>query len=494
MAVLPEADVLGPVNPKVHSDDWPIHHLKKINVISQRTQQSVSLLESHKDHAVQVTGILDAVDSPQVLDARWRNKRIEISNVSFWAFSEEEPDRTICLWASGKAGWFELHDPVPQYRDIFNGMNEAVSMLYHLADKYRRSRRNQSNVTMKDMIKLVRSAFHDVSLAVAIQLSFGIWSFINQACQYRAPGKHEREFDPATAVDRFHSHARFLITSMLEGQDNLDWQNSLFLRYYKHNFGDIYEEVESRLYPQRLSKQARTKSQTAQSNIQRKQESMARISANASQQANPGRSTRRHPASEIPRTPNQPRIDKVDTDTSGDEEYDSTGNVIEAGTKRKSRSILQPKGSKFSKKAAGRRQVLPSVADEPDEAISDPDDEVAVPEASPLAAVSQRETLDAYRPLRKTIELDMVVCDIHSDQPQGPGDLWTCHFENCTQRVHEASKPKGKAQIKSHFQEHARRAQEKIDLALAESRPYLPVSNLVRRIQQVQASAPALSA
>ena len=189
MTVLPEADVLGPVDPKLHSDDWPIHHLKSINVISQQTQQSVSLLESHKDHAVQVTGVLDAVDFSRgrqskakhrdvetrssanhhsiVPESKWRNKRIDISNVSFWAFSEAEPDRSICLWASGKAGWFELHDPVPQYKKIFNGMNEAVSMLYHLADKYKRSRRNQSNVTIKDMNKIVRSAFHDVSANVS---------------------------------------------------------------------------------------------------------------------------------------------------------------------------------------------------------------------------------------------------------------------------------------------------------------------------------------
>lgn len=149
--------------------------------------------------------------------------------------------------------------------------------------------------------------------------------------------------------------------------------------------------------------------------------------------------------------------------------------VIEAGTKRKSRSILQPKGSKFSKKAASRRQNLDSVADEPGDATSDQDDEVAPPEVSPLAAASQRGPPPQYHPPRNTIELEMVVCDIPSDQPQGPGDLWTCQFENCNQRVHEASKPKGKAQIKSHFQQHARRAQEKIDLALAESRPYLPV-------------------
>ncbi|KAL8658154.1 MAG: hypothetical protein Q9226_001237 [Calogaya cf. arnoldii] len=455
MTVLPEADVHGPVDPKLHSDDWPIHHLKKINVISQQTQQSVSLLESHKDHAVQVTGILDAVDFPQgrkIPNGKWRNKRIEISDVSFWAFSEQEPDRTICLWASGKAGWYELHDPVPQYQDIFNGMNEAVSMLYHLADKYRRSRKNQSSITIKDMNKLVRSAFHD----------------------YRAPGKQELQFEPATAVDRFHKHARFLITSMLEGQDNQDWSNSLMLRYYKHHFDDIYKEAEARLHPQRQMKHAKMKPQIVQPNNQRKQISTARLLDNSSRQVNTSRSTRRRPAPEIPRTPKQPRIANGDTDTSGDEEYDSSGMLIEAGTKRKSRSILQPKGSKFSKKAASR-QNLASVADEPGDATSDQDDKVVPPEVSPLAAVSQRENLHPYYPPRKTIELEMVVCDIPSDQPQGPGDLWTCQFENCNQRFHEASKPKGKAQIKSHLQEHARRAQEKIDLALAESRPYLPV-------------------
>ncbi|KAI4233944.1 MAG: hypothetical protein LQ349_004091 [Xanthoria aureola] len=456
MTVLPEADVLGPVNPKLHPDDWPIHHLKKINVISQQTQQSVSLLESHKDHAVQVTGILDAVDFPQgrkIPEGKWRNKRIEISNVSFWAFSEGEPDRTVCLWASGKAGWFELHDPVPHYQEIFNGMNEAVSMLYHLADKYRRSRKNHSNITIKDMNKIVRSAFHD----------------------YRAPGKIQRQFEPAAAVDRFHSHARFLITSMLEGQDNQDWSTSLMLRYYKHHFEDIYEEVVNRLHPQRQLKQAKAKPQIVQTNIQRKQAAVARVPDNSNRQAITGRPRRCRPAPEIPRTPKQPRIPSGDTDTSGDEEYDSSGMVIEAGTKRKSRSILQPKGSKFSRKAASRRQNQASVADEPGAATSDQDDEVAPPEVSPLAAVSQREILHPYPPPRKTVELEMVVCDIPSDQPQGPGDLWTCQFENCNQRVHEASKPKGKAQIKSHFQEHARRAQEKIDLALAESRPYLPV-------------------
>ncbi|KAL8735964.1 MAG: hypothetical protein Q9166_000526 [cf. Caloplaca sp. 2 TL-2023] len=403
MTILSEADVLGPVNPKLHSDDWPIHHLKNVNIISQQTQQSVSLLDSNKDHAVQVTGVLEAVDSPQgrkLLDGRSRNKRIEISDVSFWAFSEED-DRSVCLWASGRAGWFELHDPVPHYQAIFKGMTEAVSMFYHLADKYKRLRSNSSHSSVSNMNKFVRSAFHDRQ--------------------------------------------------------------------------DIYGEVDLRLNPQRQPKQAKTKPPTTQSNNQRKQTSMARGSEYPRQQMTTGRSTRRHPGPEVPRTPRQPSIPNDETDTSGDEEYDSNGKVIEAGTKRKSRSILQPKGSKFSKKAAARRQNLPSL-DGPGEASTESDEEVTMPESSPLAAVSQRGTPYPYHLPRKTTEVEMVAYDIPSDQPQGPGDLWTCQFENCNKRVHEASKPKGKEQIKSHFQEHARRAQEKIDLALAESRPYLPVT------------------
>ncbi|KAL8999332.1 MAG: hypothetical protein Q9169_001758 [Polycauliona sp. 2 TL-2023] len=414
MTVLLEADILGPVHPKLHSDDWPIHRLRRINVVSRQTQKSVSLLESHKDHAVQVTGVLDAVDfsrGRKISEGKWRNKRIEISNVSFWAFSEDEQDRSICLWAGGKAGWFELHDPLPQYQEIFNRMNEAVSMLYHLADKYRRSRKNQSNITTKDMNRL-----------------------------------------------------------------------------------DTYNGIEARLHPQRQSKHGRTKPVVVEAGNSRKQTSTGLVVADEPHRpTHIGRSTRRRPAPEIPKTPKQPRIPNSDMETSGEEEYDSSGMVIEAGTKRKSRSILQPKGSKFSKKAASRQQNLLSIADESGDSTSEQDDEVAQPGVSPLAAVSQREQMQSYRPPRKTVELEMVVCDIPSDQPQGPGDLWTCQFENCNRRVHEASKPKGKALITSHFQEHARQAQEKIDLALAESRPYLPVSNLVRRIQQVQNSAPPLA-
>ena len=186
--------------------------------------------------------------------------------------------------------------------------------------------------------------------------------------------------------------------------------------------------------------------------------------------------TRRYVRDEAPRTPHQSVGRANETDTSGDEEYDANGNVIKSGTKRKSKSILQPKGSKISKKTATRRRSLPTVPDEREEADTDSDGRDELPAPSPLASVAARQPLYPHYLPRKTTEIKMVAYDIPSDQPQGPGDLWTCNFENCNKRVHEASKPKGKVQIKEHFKEHARRAQEKIDLALAESRPYLPVT------------------
>ncbi|KAL8987679.1 MAG: hypothetical protein Q9177_003140, partial [Variospora cf. flavescens] len=390
MAVVPESKVLRHVDKRIHSDDWPIYHLRKVNVVSQQTQQCVSLLESHKDHAVQVTGVFEANDFSVGHEANHRRPRtqhIEINNVSFWAFSQEA-DKS--------------------YRDIFEGMNEAVSMLYYLADKWRRSRKGHSCVKVKELERYVVSVFRD----------------------------------------------------------------------------DVYEETESRLYPPRYPRLGRTKLATQEH--RRKTLTSKTVPAQHNGHTRSHR-TRRSNRDEAPQTPLQPDGNMNDTDTSGDEEQDSNGNLIRAGTKRKFKSILRPKASKFSKKNTGRRPSLPALVGDMERLDSTSDAEDKVSETSPLAAVAARETppqvtrdglretkYPYYGP-RKFTELKMVTYGIPSDQPQGPGDLWTCAFENCNRRVHEASKPKGKAQIKEHFQDHGRQAQEKIDLALSEARPYLPV-------------------
>lgn len=248
---------------------------------------------------------------------------------------------------------------------------------------------------------------------------------------------------------------------------------------------DLYEEAEFRLHPERQSKRDKMKEPVIAANDQHKKTSMPPSRAPFDGHMRTHRIRSRNDGEEIPHTPRQSNRHLGDTDTSGDEEYDSDGKVIGAGTKRKSRSILRPKGSKFSKKGSGRRQSLPAIADDDEDANAKSEIEAEVPEPSPLAAVqarpqdaareAPRESSYPYYLPRKVTEVKMVAYDIPTDQRQGPGDLWTCAFENCNHRVHQASKPKGKAQIKEHFQDHARKAQEKIDLALSEARPYLPV-------------------
>lgn len=186
----------------------------------------------------------------------------------------------------------------------------------------------------------------------------------------------------------------------------------------------------------------------------------------------------------LPETPPSKQI--LDAPSSDE---DGVPNVLT----RKRKSILQPSGGKTVRKAAGRRKSLlvldGSTEDSQREDENEEDSQLS--EKSPIATIYTAADLELitnpaskgspadthglrYFP-QKYLELRVVEYDLPSTKPQGPGDLWTCTFEGCFHRVHEASKPDGKARILEHFKAHATHAQEKIDLALNESRPYLPV-------------------
>jgi len=194
--------------------------------------------------------------------------------------------------------------------------------------------------------------------------------------------------------------------------------------------------------------------------------------------------------------PQQPRtpISKVITDdVSSDEEPYGNPNVVT----RKRKGILQPSGSKYSKKsrkAAGLQTRLPDLdkTRDSDDEIEDRDGRTPSAEESPLITIKTGEHLELITDRRtkhshpdsnpppaflpsKYLELKLVEYELPTMEPQGPGDLWTCPFEGCYQRVHQASTAMGKARITDHSKSHQHQAQEKIDLALNESRPYLPV-------------------
>lgn len=176
---------------------------------------------------------------------------------------------------------------------------------------------------------------------------------------------------------------------------------------------------------------------------------------------------------------------------------DETNEVVDnprAAFQKKRKSILQLAGSKFSKKAAGRRRSLPPIdveVTEPDVEVESADGEL-VEEETPALPLTDGKQISShtrshqsateaspalyheYLP-KKYSDVKVVEYDLPSCQPEGPGDVWTCPFDTCNHKVQEALSATGNASIKDHFQAHAQEAQEKIDLVYKESRPYLPV-------------------
>lgn len=297
----------------------------------------------------------------------------------------------------------------------------------------------------------------------------------------------------------FHEHKDFLITSMLEGQDGLDWTQAPILHYFKMTFPvslyriaveeeylnlpqDEYAAIEAKVLgpvvaaqrqPKTVPKDSRDSSRKRKSQYPQDESNQKKKKRKAAQQAESR--IQSLPKGLLPKTPQSK--DPVAIDSS-DEDDDESGIV------RKQKSILQPSGGKYSQKAAARRKLM--------EEDDNNGDEGARSEESPITTLRTARDLEIltnpptnrsspektpspkFLP-RKYLELKVVEYELPSTEPQGPGDLWTCTFEGCFHRVHEASTSEGKAKIKEHFETHVSQAQEKIDLVLNESRPYLPV-------------------
>ena len=96
-----------------------------------------------------------------VKDKRYRDKLIELRNVTTYAFAEYE-DGSYGFWAAGKAGWFEIQSPASSFKDTYILMNEAASMFYMLADKLRRAIKKRPKLNMKELDKYTRILFKEV--------------------------------------------------------------------------------------------------------------------------------------------------------------------------------------------------------------------------------------------------------------------------------------------------------------------------------------------
>lgn len=179
-----EGKVLRPKDAAIKgdSDSWPEFGLTKIKITSQDTGDLVSLLTAHKTHPVKVEGFLDEVDDDQihlgkvacipktsaVLNAvavrdrkNYRRKAIVISGVEAYAHAQYN-DGTSGFWAAGKAGWFEVKDPVKVYEETFEDMIEATNMFYFLADKYKNAVTRMPQANAKALERYAVAQFRSV--------------------------------------------------------------------------------------------------------------------------------------------------------------------------------------------------------------------------------------------------------------------------------------------------------------------------------------------
>ena len=181
--MLREEDVLQPAT-ETDNSQWPEFSLSKTKVYSQETGKLTSLLAAHQNFLVRVEGQLEEVEDdqlhlsiiqasqidirmltfPAVRNLNYRNKPVAIHDVSTYSFSQFE-DGSLGFWAGGKAGWFEVKDPAKAFKEIYEGMKEATSMFYFLADKYRNSRKNMANASLKMIDRYAKLMFSAVRTA-----------------------------------------------------------------------------------------------------------------------------------------------------------------------------------------------------------------------------------------------------------------------------------------------------------------------------------------
>ncbi|MCJ1281584.1 hypothetical protein MMC26_000904 [Xylographa opegraphella] len=439
--VLHEGEVLLPLDASIRgdTDQWPEFALNNVKIVSQQSREPVSLLSAHARSLVVVEGLLEDVDEENeglVLTSAYRNRPITIDNVATYSFSVFE-DGSFGFWAAGKAGWFEIKSMAKGYRKIFQDMKEATGMFYHLADKYRNCRTTMPKQSAKKLETHVKIQFRDYRRSTYCQKEYG-----------------------DDIYDRFYHHREFLIKSMLEGQEGLEWKESPALRHFKSKFPEDY----ALLYD--IVMEAPKGTTEAQPDDGPRYEKVYQTVAKS-------------PA------PQRPRRESMVNDPT-EEEDDELDSV--SGHHRK--SVLRPKSSKASKKFMGRHRNSLSIKEEwlyqgnDAEDSGDIGEDVEAPVSPTMSmkngvtngtpnGTTKKPQLTEKSP--KKSEWATTTGDPFPSyyEPRGPGDTWTCPYDGCVHQVWAARDPSSVNMIKDHFvTTHAGSAE---DLINQESRPWVSV-------------------
>ena len=98
---------------------------------------------------------------PVVRSPTSQAKTIVLNYVKKFSFAQYE-DGSCGFWAEGNAGWFEIKNPNPTYRHVYEQMEEAAAMFYMLSDKWTNGRKTQKHFNDKGIDVYGNSLFDAV--------------------------------------------------------------------------------------------------------------------------------------------------------------------------------------------------------------------------------------------------------------------------------------------------------------------------------------------
>ncbi|GAM35795.1 hypothetical protein TCE0_017f04394 [Talaromyces pinophilus] len=214
-----EDQILKPRDPSVEDEnEWEEFSLTDVKVLIPGKSRYANLLDASPDNPVRVVGSLNEVEDEQghlVLDEDYLSKRIVIENVTHYAYGQHA-DGEIGVWVAGQAGWFSIV-PAKGYKPMFNDMIEAVDLLYFLVDRHRnqrpRRKRRGGEVTFEYLCDEYVAHTHGI-------------------CE-----------DGDDSAEVFYKHASFLISQMIQGREDVQWNETDIFNHLVKKFPDEYERV-----------------------------------------------------------------------------------------------------------------------------------------------------------------------------------------------------------------------------------------------------------
>ena len=285
----------------------------------------------------------------------------------------------------------------------------------------------------------------------------------------------------------FHQHRYFLIKSMFEGQEGLDWKASPIWRHFKLNFpvrpisigsslliSDAHQDEFTIIEAIVLEEQAHNHD----SDVEIIENASVTLTKSIANEKGTGLSFNQESA-------NQHEDAISINDTSAEDEPKDEALVMNNNTRPKRKSGLRPKGNKSSK-ATARKQSLRFTIPNKDTYIDLAEDTASAMDvdefpsintqqrdSSPTIQLTKDRQTTALRGLQRTESRTMQNPLPSYYEPRGHGDTWSCPYDGCNRLVWNARDAESIEMIKLHFVEfHANNAE---DLINQESRPWVSV-------------------